>query len=121
MRWRNRGKGVPGKAEGPYRPDMIVTGFESAIPIRRLAALYVENGWPVALDGRNLEDATPEKVQLIVASLIEDMIANQDASYTTAYRLLMLRDDDFPGDLDLYLYVGRATTETADETGVNAA
>ncbi|MDM4718426.1 hypothetical protein QTQ03_02020 [Micromonospora sp. WMMA1363] len=116
----SRDKRVPEKVEGPYQPDTEVTGFEAAFPLRKLAALYIEHGWRVAMDGETLEDVTPEQMRLVVASLIDDMIANQDAAYATGYRLLVLRDNDFPNDLDVYLYVGRATTET-ETTGVNTA
>ncbi|MFD1083916.1 hypothetical protein [Micromonospora andamanensis] len=100
--------------EPPYLPEPVVDGLEMAFPVRKLAALYMENGWPIALDGKRLEDPTPEKLAAVLAGIIEMMIADPEAKSAVGFRLMAVRDADYPGDLDFYMYVGRATTHTPE-------
>ncbi|MEU8086365.1 hypothetical protein AB0B57_22490 [Micromonospora sp. NPDC049101] len=94
----------------PEPPAIVVDSVEMALPIRKLSALFIEQGWMVALDGKHPKEATPGRISAILAGHIEEMMADPDTFYTAGYRFLSMRDKDFPDDLDLYLYVGRATT-----------
>ncbi|MER7445015.1 hypothetical protein [Micromonospora avicenniae] len=119
---RNWFRGKPEKVtitnEPPHVPPVEVDGVEMAIPVRKLAAMFVENGWQVALDGKHPEEATPEAVKAIIAGLIDAMIATPDVLYANGFRFLMIRDKDYPGDFDLYVYAGRVTTTTPEVANV---
>lgn len=104
---------APITVDGPYLPSPEIEGVELSVSTRRLAALFVENGWTFSLDGdsRPTQEATPESVVLIISGLLETLCFDPEATAAYGYRLLALRDEESLGDtgsVELYLSIGRA-------------
>ncbi|WP_200209078.1 hypothetical protein [Micromonospora coerulea] len=95
--------------EPEYMPAVEVSGVEMAIPVRKLAALFVEQGWQLAIDGKRPKEADPDDIKAVIAGLIDTLATSPDVTYATGFRFLMLRDQDYTSDFDLYLYAGRVT------------
>lgn len=103
------------EAEVPPDPDSpsVEWDIRMEVPLRLLAALFAERGWHLLMPGKGPQ---PSSYQL--AEVLTEMVSHledTDSFYMTLARFLAIRDEDFPGAIDLYVHVGTATIKTTEE------
>lgn len=96
------------------QPKADAWDIEMTVPLRTIAGVFAERGWRyshgdqlITPDARNLAEII---IQMIAT--IED----DEATYHTLGRFLVIKDADFPGDIDVYLHVGTATPKSEEES-----
>ncbi|XVU22567.1 hypothetical protein ACQPZJ_35610 [Actinoplanes sp. CA-054009] len=88
--------------------------FDMALSARELSALYALKGWMVY--GSAGPEKIPDAFEIlgILLNLAESIARNPEAHYNTTGRLMAMKDSDFPGSVDLYLYVGNVEMNLDD-------
>lgn len=86
---------------------------DMALKAREIAALYQSKGWRVA--GTQGEYPTGREILEIVVRLANSVLDDPRHKYNNTARLLAIRDADFPDSVDLYLYIGHASTAMTDD------
>lgn len=84
-----------------------------AIPLRTISGLFADRGWSIMRPGFG-DPPGPHELAALMVDLITNLNA-QDAQYSTFARFLVIHDEDFPGDTDVYLFVGTASPKIEDD------
>lgn len=85
--------------------------FESSLPLRTLAALYLTHGWMWA---HTRGVPTLDQLKAFIGIQVAHIDNIVDANYSNTGRLLFMKDEEFPGSVDVYLHVGTAYDNNND-------
>ena len=96
-------------------PQSAKFKVEMEMGLHALCGLFGAYGWQLARPGKGPQPSAEDLAELLtdLADETSDLGSN---GFATIARFLAINTADFPGDTDLYLYIGTATkTETAQE------
>ncbi|MCG5459604.1 hypothetical protein PSH03_005387 [Micromonospora sp. PSH03] len=83
-----------------------------ALTTRELAGIYTSKGWRIA--GTHGENPSRSELLMVMGRLAAHLTEHGDASYSNTARLMAVKDEDFPDNVDFYLFIGTASPKIVD-------
>lgn len=78
-----------------------------------IAGIFMAKGWQI--DGTEGPFPTPEEIGSEIHGLVAVMNDEPEMSYAPLCRLVVFRDYDFPGSVEICLSIGRAMPALGDD------